>query len=93
MDNTSRIHRTLKNEGKISEDVCLLFDEMYLQKCEEYFGGDLEGCGEDSKLYKGFVCFMIVGLKESVPSVIKSSPKTGISADWLKKKHWNVLMF
>ena len=30
--------QTLKNEGKICEDVWLLFNEMYLQKCEEYFG-------------------------------------------------------
>ena len=64
--------RTFKNEGKISEDVCLLFKEMYLQKCEEYFGGDLIGCGEDGNLYKGLVCFMIVGLKDSVLYVIKS---------------------
>ena len=25
-----------KENGSISEDVMLLFDEMYLQKCEEY---------------------------------------------------------
>ena len=36
--------QTLKNEGKTSEDVCLLFDEMYHQNCEEYFGDDLKGC-------------------------------------------------
>ena len=42
--------QTLKNERKISEDVCLLFDEMYRQKCEEYFGGDLIGSGEDGNL-------------------------------------------
>ena len=59
---------------------------MYLQKCEEYFGGDLIGCGEDGNLYKGLVCFMIVGLKKSVSYVIKSSPQTGISADWLKNE-------
>ena len=76
----------LKNEGKISENVCLLFDEMYLQKCEKHFGGDLIGCGEDGKLYKGLVCFMIVGLKQSVPYVIKSSPQIEISADWLKNE-------
>ena len=29
--------QTLINEGKISSDVCLIFDEMYLQKYEEYF--------------------------------------------------------
>ena len=90
----------LKNEGKIYEDVCVLFDEMYLQKCEEYFGGDLIGCGKDGNLYKGLVCFMIVGLKKSVPYVIKSSPLTRISADWLKKEvlecfnqMWLILMF
>ena len=36
--------QTLRNEGKISTDVCLMFDEMYLQKCEEYFADDLVGC-------------------------------------------------
>ena len=59
---------------------------MYLQKCGEYFCGDLIGCGEDGNLYKGLVCFMIIGLKESVPYVIKSSLQTGISADWLKNE-------
>ena len=42
--------------------------------------------GEDSNLYKGLVCFMIVGLKESVPYIIMFSPQTGISADWLKNE-------
>ena len=51
----------------MSEDICLLFDEMYLQKCEEYFGGELIGSDENGELYKGIVCFMIVGLKESIP--------------------------
>ena len=32
--------QTLRNEGHISIDVCLMFDETYLQKCEEYFAGD-----------------------------------------------------
>ena len=74
----------LKKEGKISEDVCLMFDEMYLQKSEEYFAGNLIGCDGEGDMYKGIVCFMIVGLKESVPYVIKSSPETKVSATWLK---------
>ena len=37
----------LKKNGKISEDICLLFDEMYLQKCEEYFGGELIGSDQN----------------------------------------------
>ena len=32
----SNVHRPWRNQGKISSDACL-FDEMYLQKCEEYF--------------------------------------------------------
>ena len=42
--------QTLRNEGKISSDVCLMFDEMYLQKCEEYFAGDLVGCNSEGEL-------------------------------------------
>lgn len=76
--------RTLKDMGKISHDVVLLFDEMYLQKSEEYFAGDLLGCDVDGDLYKGIVCFMIIGLKASIPYIIKSSPETKINADWLK---------
>ena len=63
-----------------------MFDEMYLQKCEEYFAGDLVGCISEGELYKGLVCFMIVGLKNSIPYVIKSSPETKINADWLKEE-------
>ena len=68
--------QTLRNEGRISSDVCLIFDEMDLQKCEEYFVGDLVGCNSECGLYKGLVCFMIVGLKDSIPYVTKSSPET-----------------
>ena len=35
--------KLLKDDEKISSDVCLIFDEMYLQKCEEYTGGQLIG--------------------------------------------------
>ena len=77
--------QTLKNEGKISK-VCLMFHKMYLQKCEEYFAGDLVGCNSEGELYKGLVCFMIVGLKNSIPHVIKLSPETKINGDWLKEE-------
>ena len=50
----------LKKDGKISEDICFLFDEMYLQKCEEYFGDELIGSDENGELYKEIVCFMTV---------------------------------
>ena len=61
----------LRIEGKISEDVCMIFDEMYLQKRQEHFWGEMIGCDDEGELYKGIVCFMIVGLKESIPYVIK----------------------
>ena len=78
---------------KISEDVCIIFDEMYLQKNQEYFfggggGGGRErgmiGCNDKGEVYKGIVCFMIVCLKESIPYVIKSLPEANIDANWLK---------
>ena len=74
----------LRIEGKISEDVCMIFDEMYLQKRQEYFWGEMIGCDDEGELYKGIVCFMIVGLKESIPYVIKSSPETKVDVNWLK---------
>ena len=45
----------LRNDGKISDNICLLFDEMYLQKCEEYFGGEMMGSNDAGELYKGLV--------------------------------------
>ena len=38
--------KALKENGGISEDVILQFDEMYLQQCEEYVGGDTVGTNE-----------------------------------------------
>ena len=56
--------QTLRNEGKISNDVCLMFNEMYLQKCEEYFAVDLVSCDSEGKLYKAFVCFVLCWLEK-----------------------------
>ena len=43
---TMKAMRKLKDTGKLSKDVVLIFDEMYLQKCEEYFAGKLIGANE-----------------------------------------------
>ena len=69
--------KKLKEVGKISEDVVLMCDEMFLQKVEEYCDGNLIGTDQNNELYKGLVSFMIVGMKENVPYVIKASPETG----------------
>ena len=61
--------------------------KMYLQRSQKYFWGKMIGSDDEGELYKGIsFFFMIVGLKESIPSVIKSSPETNIDANWLKTK-------
>ena len=77
---------TLKSQGAISEDIVLMFDEMYLQKCEEYSGGEIIGANENNELYKGLLSFMIVGLKENVPYIIKSVPELKIGGNWIKEQ-------
>ena len=76
--------KVLRENNIMSDDVILLFDEIYLQKCEEYVGGATYGVNENGDLYKGMVCFMIVGLKNNVPYVLKTVPETQIKGDWLK---------
>ena len=66
--------KSLKSQGVISEDVVLMFDETYLQICEEYSGGEIIGAKENNELYKGLLSFITVGLKENVPYIIKSVP-------------------
>ena len=78
--------KLLKDEEKISSDICLIFDEMYLQKCEEYTGGQLIGTATNGKLYKGIVSFMIIGVKQNTPYIIKSVPEIKIHVDWLKNQ-------
>ena len=74
------------DNGSISQDVVLLFDEMYLQKCNEYSGGETIGVSGDGKLYKSVVSFMIVGLKENIPCIIKAVPVIKLNSEWLKNE-------
>ena len=60
-----------------------MFDEMYLQKGTQYQGGKMLGADEMGNLYKGIVCFMIVGLKKNVPLMVKATPECKISGKWL----------
>ena len=80
---------------------CLIFDEIYLQKSKKYFRGEIIGYDDEGELYKGngIVCFMIVGLKESISYMIKSLSETNTDTNWLKTElleflsmkffHWN----
>ena len=42
--------KSLKSQGVISKDIVLMFDEIYLQKCEEYCGGQIIGASENNGL-------------------------------------------
>ena len=76
--------KILKENGKISSDVILIFDEIYIQRCEEYSGGASFGVDENNILYNGVVCFMIVGLATNIPYVLQSIPKQNLVGDWLR---------
>ena len=78
--------KILRDEGKMCEDVILMFDEMFLQKSQEFVGGTMVGCNEDGVLFKGILCFMIVGLRESVPFIIKAIPEVDIKGVWLAEE-------
>ena len=81
---TAKAAESLLRSGSISTDVMLLFDEIYVQKSEEYVGGASYGADEQGQLYKGVVCFMIIGLKSNLPYVIRSVPEINIKGEWLK---------
>ena len=59
---------------------------MYLQKCEEYSGDEIIGADENNELFKGLLSFMIVGLKENVPYVIKSVSEVKINGKLIKEQ-------
>ena len=70
----------------MSEDLVLLVDEMILQKEESYQGGTYVGADENGKLYKGIVCFMVLGLRESIPYVVQAAPEVTLTGEWLEEK-------
>ena len=61
-----------------------MLNEVHLQKCLGCEGGELYGSEESVGLYKGLLSFVIVGLKGSVPYIVKSLPETKVEADWMK---------
>ena len=61
-------------------------DEMYLDKGTQFHGGQYIGADEDGALYKGVVVFMIVGLKKSIPIVVKATPEKSVHGDWVAKE-------
>ena len=74
----------LHEKGKISSFIILIFDEIYLQKCEEFSGSEYFGVDEAGCLYKGMVCLMFIGLTNIIPYVTKNCPEIEINGEWLK---------
>ena len=62
--------KILREKQEISDDVILMADEMYLQKCTQFHGGEYIGADVEGNLYKGVVALMIQGLKKSISFVI-----------------------
>ena len=75
--------KLLREKGKMSKDVVLMVDEMFLQKCIQYMAGEQVGEDENGELYKGVIGFMIAGLKESIPYVIQAIPEVTFTGKWL----------
>ena len=64
-----KIHR---ENGKISNDCILMVDEMYLEKATQYHSGKYVGVNDEGNLYKNKVAFIIMGLKESIPYIVRA---------------------
>ena len=78
-----KISELLLENGNISDDVSVMLYEMYLYK---HGGGENFDSDKIGKLYKEFVCFIIVGLKINVSNVVQAFHKRNIVSDWVKKE-------
>ena len=91
--------KKLLDAGEISTDVILIADEadeMYLQESTQYHSGQFYGADEDDKLYKGIIVFMLVGLKKSIPVVIRAIPEISVNGKLTRAYHGilsNIIMF
>ena len=63
--------KILRDKGELCNDIILIADEMYV------------GASEEGEFYSGVVCFMISGLKKTVPTVIKACPVTTAKGKWV----------
>ena len=75
--------KLLKEQNKISTDVVVMVDEMYLQKRAQFAGGEYVGVDLEENLYNGIVVFMINGLKTSLSIVVKACPENKLNGKWL----------
>ena len=79
---TLKVCKYLREYGQISEDITVMVDEMYLQKCAQYKAGKLIGCDESCKFYKEIIVFTIQKLCASCCK----GPITALDGKWLAKE-------
>ena len=84
--NAIKAAKLLRHKKILSNNVILIADEMYLKKKVQYSAGKYVGADSDGNMYKGVVVFMLQGLKQYVPVVLKAYPETEISGGWLAEK-------
>ena len=56
---------------------------MYLQKEVQFQQGKLIGCDDNDDLFKGIMTYMIVGIRNNVPFVVKGVPESKKKGKWL----------
>ena len=83
---TIKAAELLRHKKILSNNVVLITDEMYLKKKVQYSAGKYVGADSDGSMYKGVVVFMLQGLRQPVPVVVKACPETEISGRWLAEK-------
>ena len=76
--------KLLLENGKMSQDVCIIFDEIFLQKHAEYSDGT--GVNNIGEIYKSVVCFIINSFQENIPYIIKAVPVVKMDSSWLKNE-------
>ena len=85
------VAKALLDKGCISQDIIVLCDEMYLQKETQYHGGSYVGADEDGNFYSGIIVMMIIGLKKSIPVVVRALPETKITGEKYFETHGNII--
>ena len=83
--------KLLLDQGKMDQEVILSLDEIYLQKDAQYSGGRTIGADADGKMFKGVTAFMIDGLRDSIPFVVKAIPQLQLTGKWIAKQVEEVL--
>ena len=69
--NALKVCTYLRENGKLSNDITVMVDEMYLRKCVQYSANKFIGCDKTGEFYKGIIVFMIQGLKHMCQWLLK----------------------